>query len=81
MRLSSTVPFSPSPRFVVLLIGFLSVFTPAAGNAQTAFGNTIKVQQQQVPLTITRARLHDSDQWRDIERHLPDPNTAAPKIL
>lgn len=81
MHLSSTVPFSPSPRFIVFLLASLSVLTPAAGNTQTTSGNTIKAQQRAVPLTITRARLHDSDQWRDIERHLPDPNTATAKVL
>ncbi|HEX3571612.1 MAG TPA: tetratricopeptide repeat protein [Acidobacteriaceae bacterium] len=25
--------------------------------------------------------MHESDQWQDIARHLPDPNTASPKVL
>jgi len=32
-------------------------------------------------MSITRARIHESDQWQEIQRHLPDPKTASPKVL
>lgn len=75
----------PSPRFLIsptvqcAVLGFLltSLSSPAMTQAQTAFGTGVKQQ----PLSLQRARLHDSDQWRDIERHLPDPATATPKVL
>jgi tetratricopeptide (TPR) repeat protein len=54
---------------------------PGTAPAQIAFGGSIKQQQQQIPLSISRARLHESDQWQEIARHLPDPNTASAKIL
>jgi len=66
----------PSPAFrVVLLVGSLSLCTtPQLLDAQPALGKT-------QPLTLDRARMHDSDQWREVERHLPDPNTASPQTL
>lgn len=65
---------SPVPR-AFLLAGSLSLFTtPQVLDAQPGFGNA-------QPLTISRARLHDSDQWREVERHLPDPRTATPQAL
>lgn len=30
---------------------------------------------------LTRGRMHDSEQWADIQRHLPDPATAPAKAL
>jgi len=78
MRRSPRFLISPVLQSTVLIFATVCLY-PA--HAQTAFGNSIKSQQQPTPLTITRARLHDSDQWRDIERHLPDPNTATAKIL
>jgi len=72
----------PLPRTLItpFLQGAILLFTASistSAKTQTTLGNA----QQQIPLTITRARLHDSDQWRDVERHLPDPNTATPKVL
>jgi Flp pilus assembly protein TadD len=74
----------PSPRFLIspvqcAVLGFLltSLSFPSTTQAQTAFGSGVKQQ----PLSVSRARLHESDQWLDIQRHLPDPATASPKIL
>lgn len=65
---------SPVPG-VLLLAGSLALCTPPQVlDAQPALG---KPQ----PLTLERARMHDNEQWREIERHLPDPNTATPQIL
>jgi Flp pilus assembly protein TadD len=33
------------------------------------------------PTETTRQRIHDSQQWQEIEKHLPDPATATPKEL
>jgi tetratricopeptide (TPR) repeat protein len=56
----------------VLILASTSLSFPGIARAQS-------VKQQ--PLSIARARLHDSDQWRDIEKHLPDPATASAKAL
>lgn len=80
MRLFPKVLLSPTPRNIVFLISSLILLTPGLATAQSALGNSIKAQRQ-TPLSITRARLHESDQWQDIARHLPDPNTASPKVL
>src|SRR4051812_33702726 len=74
MRLLYIFLLSPVSR-ALLLGGSLALFTtPQVLDAQPALGNT-------QPLTLARARMHDSDQWREVERHLPDPNTATPQIL
>ena len=82
MRPFSRFPLSPkfhSPliQCVVLLVASASFAVPAIAQSKASFGTGIKQQ----PLSLERARLHDSDQWRDIERHLPDPATATPKAL
>jgi tetratricopeptide (TPR) repeat protein len=33
------------------------------------------------PQTMERLRLHESEQWRQIQEHLPDPVTATPERL
>jgi len=71
----------PSHRFLTSPVVQCAVliFASAASsptNAQPSFENN-----QQMPLTVERARLHDSDQWREVERHLPDPRTASAKVL
>lgn len=32
-------------------------------------------------VSAARVRMHDSEQWKSIEAHLPDPATASPKVL
>ena len=35
-----------------------------------------------VPSPMTeRERMHQSDQWHEIQKHLPDPATASPQSL
>jgi tetratricopeptide (TPR) repeat protein len=46
--------------------------------AQTA---TQTATQTVTSIGSVRDRLHDSDQWRAVEAHLPDPKTAGPKEL
>ena len=82
MRPFSRSSLSPSvhSRLIhssVLFLASASLAVPSNARSQASFGNHIK----QEPLSIERARLHDSDQWRDIERHLPDPASATPKAL
>lgn len=31
--------------------------------------------------TVARQRMHDSDQWAQIQQHLPDPATSSPQLL
>ncbi|HKO18912.1 MAG TPA: tetratricopeptide repeat protein [Acidobacteriaceae bacterium] len=69
MRPSSRSLLPSTAQCAVLI---LTLGSPGLAKAQT-------VKQQ--PISLARARLHDSDQWRDIEKHLPDPATAAPKTL
>jgi tetratricopeptide (TPR) repeat protein len=76
MRPSPRFPISPAVECAVLILA-TSLSFPSSAQSQTAFGSNVKPQ----PLSIQRARLHDSDQWREIERHLPDAATATPKIL
>jgi tetratricopeptide (TPR) repeat protein len=33
------------------------------------------------PVAPTRDEMHQTDQWKEIERHLPDPATATPQAL
>jgi Flp pilus assembly protein TadD len=40
----------------------------------------IKAQDQPSP-SSARERMHQSDQWAEIQRHLPDPATATPQAL
>jgi tetratricopeptide (TPR) repeat protein len=80
MRPSVTAHKSSAPRFAIVLLVSASIYYPGTAPAQTAFGSPIK-QQQQVSHSISRDRLHESDQWKEIARHLPDPNTASAKIL
>src|SRR5437868_5906524 len=77
MRPSLRFLISPAVQCAVLIFLLTSLSCPSVSQAQTAFGSGVKQQ----PLSITRARLHDSDQWLDIQRHLPDPATASPKML
>jgi tetratricopeptide (TPR) repeat protein len=37
--------------------------------------------QNSRPAASTREQLHQSDQWRQIEKHLPDPTTATAQAL
>jgi tetratricopeptide (TPR) repeat protein len=37
--------------------------------------------QHQSSTSTARERMHQSDQWMEIQRHLPDPATASPQIL
>ena len=69
MRLSSRFLLPSTAQCAVLI---LALSSPGLATSQS-------VKQQ--PLSLTRARLHDSDQWREIEKHLPDPATATPKAL
>jgi tetratricopeptide (TPR) repeat protein len=72
MHRSSWFFHSPAISPIALILTVTSLSLPAK-----IYSQTMKPQ----PMSATRARLHDSDQWRDIERHLPDPATATPKIL
>jgi tetratricopeptide (TPR) repeat protein len=38
-------------------------------------------QTNRTPQTMERLRLHETEQWRQIQEHLPDPSTATPQIL
>jgi Flp pilus assembly protein TadD len=40
----------------------------------------IKAQDQPAP-SNSRERMHQSDQWAEIQKHLPDPATATPQAL
>jgi tetratricopeptide (TPR) repeat protein len=40
----------------------------------------ISAQNQPSP-TSARERMHQSDQWTEIQKHLPDPATASPQAL
>jgi tetratricopeptide (TPR) repeat protein len=39
------------------------------------------IAQGQLPTVSTRDRIHQSEQWMEVERHLPDPATASPQAL
>jgi len=41
----------------------------------------ILMAQGPVSPAAEQAKLHQSDQWAEIERHLPDPATASPELL
>ncbi|HEX6496655.1 MAG TPA: tetratricopeptide repeat protein [Acidobacteriaceae bacterium] len=60
-----------------MLLASATFAVPGITWSQVSFGSNVKQQ----PLSLERARMHDSDQWRDIERHLPNPATATPKAL
>ncbi|HEX6494769.1 MAG TPA: tetratricopeptide repeat protein [Acidobacteriaceae bacterium] len=60
-----------------MFLASTSFVVPGIAQSKPSFGGSVK----QEPLSIERARLHDSDQWRDIEKHLPNPATASPKVL
>jgi tetratricopeptide (TPR) repeat protein len=37
--------------------------------------------QDRTPQTMEKLRLHETEQWRQIQEHLPDPATATPEAL
>jgi tetratricopeptide (TPR) repeat protein len=38
-------------------------------------------QTNRTPQAMERLRLHETEQWRIIQEHLPDPATATPQVL
>ena len=61
-----------SPTFQLSVLLFASVtFLHAADGQKT----------NSTAISATRARIHESEQWQEISRHLPDPKTATPKAL
>jgi tetratricopeptide (TPR) repeat protein len=76
MRLSvSAISFRVSVRFrragVVVLLCLI-----------VAAGRSTRVVAQDEPVNATaRERMHESEQWAQIQPHLPDPKTATPQVL
>jgi tetratricopeptide (TPR) repeat protein len=74
MRLPGSNHLSPKRvhpvRAAVGLLFLSAAFLPAPRTAA-----------QQSAFSAERLRAHDSEQWREIESHLPDPATATPQAL
>ena len=77
MRLpGSTCPFSilGSPACVAAL-GVVCLL------AATGLTPLLGAQDTNTMMTSARERAHESEQWRDIQAHLPDPATATAQVL
>ena len=73
-RSLSLLQSSSGPLSILLLAS--TTFLPSAA-AQKGFSDSNNPNT----MSVTRQRIHESDQWQEIARHLPDPNTATAKAL
>src|SRR5437868_414466 len=65
--------FSRASKPGLLCLSLLLSLLPAA-NAQSSRSYPSSV-------SATHNRMHDSEQWAEIEKHLPDPKTASTQML
>ena len=75
---SSTRPSETGPTLyllalVLFALVLLPLATPCTAPAQDLTSSSTVFTAQQ--------RLHQSDQWAEIQKHLPDPHTASPQVL
>jgi tetratricopeptide (TPR) repeat protein len=69
---SSASPFRSARRFTLVFLSLCLALPFAARMVQA------QVDSSQ---TTLRQRMHQSPQWTEIEKHLPDPQTATPQTL
>jgi len=62
----------PAAAWWLLLVLGVMLLAPRLAAQQTALTTTT---------TMARERAHESDQWKEIEQHLPNPATATPQAL
>ena len=82
MRLpASAFPFRTRMEFVrVGAVVSLCLFSAAGRSPQVEAQDQLVAQDR--PMTgPVRERMHESEQWAQIQPHLPDPATATPKTL
>jgi tetratricopeptide (TPR) repeat protein len=61
----------------VSILLFALAALPHPADAQKALPDN----KNSTTMSVTRARIHESDQWKEIASHLPDPKTASAKDL
>jgi Flp pilus assembly protein TadD len=61
-------------------IGISLVHVTALGLLCLFASAQMKAQDQPSPSSL-RERSHQSDQWQEVQKHLPDPATATPQVL
>lgn len=66
----SAQPFTGMPFVCAATLSVVCLFA----------ASQIKAQDQPSP-SSARERMHQSDQWTEIQKHLPDPATATPQAL
>ncbi|HWB32883.1 MAG TPA: tetratricopeptide repeat protein [Acidobacteriaceae bacterium] len=72
MRVSFATSFSVVPRYALVPAVFTLVLLCTA---------PLTAGSQDLAIITTREQLHQTDQWHEIQKHLPDPATASPQAL